>query len=67
MTTGPVPVTAAVPQKGDDTESQQRAHDIVFIVSICCLLIEGAGYILLFLRRPGSPKLVGQPNLKLQA
>ena len=55
------------PAKTDnDTERQlvhTLAHAIVFIASICCLLIAGAGYIRPFLlERPGSTKL-GRPKL----
>ena len=48
--------------KADDDTERQLVHTlapaVVFIVSICCLLISGAGYICPFLlERPGSPKL----------
>ena len=48
MTTRPTNTDA---KTGDDTE-HKLAHAIVFIISICCLLIAGAGYIRLFLLEP---------------
>ena len=57
-------------QDSDDTERpgqlvHKRARAIAFIVSICCLLIAGAGYIpSFFSSRPGSPTLgLGRPKL----
>ena len=55
---------AARNKTDDDTERQlvhKRARAIVFIVSICCLLIAGAGYIRPFLLKPAQ--LTNRPKL----